>query len=300
MWVLLYGYVNPQTSQDKKEFLLLIAQSIAGMALIGGLFFTWWNMDIARDTTAKNLQIANETLRIAQDGQITERFSRAIDQLGDRDRLEVRLGGIHSLERIARNSEADHWPIIEVLTAYVRQNAPWPPFVGSSKGGSDEEGQGLETLKPAQDIQAILTVLGRSLKPFDQRADYQRVDLHNTDLRGATFLRSNLEGVMFRGANLAGVDFRQTCLKQADLTDANLEGADLRGANLTQAALFGANFDSTDLTEIFSTDHWEDNTCSFVPQEQDVFVEVVGLTMCQLASTASHVDARLPEIIPQC
>ena len=172
--------------------------------------------------------------------------------------------------------------------------------MGSSKGGSDEEGQGLETLKPAQDIQAILTVLGRSLKPFDQRADYQRVDLHNTDLRGATFLRSNLEGVMFRGANLAGVDFRQTCLKQADLTDANLEGADLRGANLTQAALFGANFDSTDLTEIFSTDHWEDNTCSFVPQEQDVFVEVVGLTMCQLASTASHVDARLPEIIPQC
>ena len=116
MWVLLYGYVNPQTSQDKKDFLLLIAQSIAGIALIGGLFFTWWNMDIARDTTAKNLQIANETLRIAQDGQITERFSRAIDQLGDRDRLEVRLGGIHSLERIARNSEADHylydWPVI--------------------------------------------------------------------------------------------------------------------------------------------------------------------------------------------
>ena len=295
LWVLLYGYVNPQTSQDKRDFLLLLAQSIAGMALIGGLFFTWWNMEIARDTTARNLEIANETLRIAQEGQITERFSKAIEQLGDSERPEVRLGGIHALERIARNSEDDHWPIIEVLTAYVRQNAPWPPDQQSTEGD-----QGLQAPKPDPDIQAILTVLGRTLRPFDQRADYQRIDLHNTDLRGAVFLRSNLEGVVFRGANLSGADLRQACLRNADVTDANLEGADLRGANLTEASLVRANFNSTDLTELVSKDLWDGNNCTFVPQPQDVFVEVVGLTMCQLRSAASHVGARLPESMQEC
>jgi hypothetical protein len=35
--------------------------------------------------------------------------------------FETRLGGIYALERIAKDSEADHWPIMEILTAYVRK-----------------------------------------------------------------------------------------------------------------------------------------------------------------------------------
>jgi hypothetical protein len=38
--------------------------------------------------------------------------------------LEVRLGGIYALERIARDSPTDHWTIIEVLSTYVRENSP--------------------------------------------------------------------------------------------------------------------------------------------------------------------------------
>ncbi len=41
--------------------------------------------------------------------------------------LEVRLGGIYALERIARDSPKDHWTIMEVLTAYVRENSPPNP-----------------------------------------------------------------------------------------------------------------------------------------------------------------------------
>jgi len=36
----------------------------------------------------------------------------------------VRLGGIYALERIANESEQDHWPIMEVLCTYVRNVAP--------------------------------------------------------------------------------------------------------------------------------------------------------------------------------
>ncbi len=68
-------------------------------------------------------------IEISQEGQITERFTRAIDQLGGVNKkgkkvLEIRLGGIYALERIARDSKKDHWTIMEILTTYVRENSP--------------------------------------------------------------------------------------------------------------------------------------------------------------------------------
>jgi hypothetical protein len=39
----------------------------------------------------------------------------------------VRLGGIYALERIVNDSPDDRAIIIEVLTAFVRTHAPWPP-----------------------------------------------------------------------------------------------------------------------------------------------------------------------------
>ena len=50
----------------------------------------------------------------------------AIDQLGHAH-LDVRLGGIYAIERIARDSPADRAAIGEVLTAFIRSHAPWPP-----------------------------------------------------------------------------------------------------------------------------------------------------------------------------
>lgn len=38
--------------------------------------------------------------------------------------LEVRVGAIYALERISQDSERDRFQIMEILTAYVRQNSP--------------------------------------------------------------------------------------------------------------------------------------------------------------------------------
>src|SRR4051794_25603678 len=43
-------------------------------------------------------------LRTSREGQITDRFSKAVEQLGN-DKVEIRLGGIYALERVARDSE---------------------------------------------------------------------------------------------------------------------------------------------------------------------------------------------------
>ena len=90
------------------EFIKTAAQ------ILGGLFFL------------VTIYVAWQNLVVSQEKHKTDLFTRAIDQLGS-EKMEVRLGGIYALERIARDSQKDKGPILEVLTAYVRQNAPWPP-----------------------------------------------------------------------------------------------------------------------------------------------------------------------------
>jgi hypothetical protein len=77
------------------------AQIIGGFGLLLGLYFTW-----------RRIEISQQELEATRDQQVTERFTRAIDQLGATDnegknkKLEIRLGGIFALERIAVDSFA--------------------------------------------------------------------------------------------------------------------------------------------------------------------------------------------------
>jgi hypothetical protein len=63
-----------------------LLQAIAGLVVLVGAGATWRQLHINRE------------------GQVTDRFTRAIDQLGSQY-LEVRLGGIYALGRIASDSK---------------------------------------------------------------------------------------------------------------------------------------------------------------------------------------------------
>ena len=66
---------------------------------------------------------------------MTDRYTKAIEQLGS-DKLDVRIGGIYALERIARDSARDHPTVMEVLTAFIREHSreQWPPPDPGSPG----------------------------------------------------------------------------------------------------------------------------------------------------------------------
>jgi hypothetical protein len=204
------------------------------------------------------------TLVFNRESQITERFTRAVDQLGH-DTRDVRVGGIYALERIARDSRRDQEPIMEVLATFIREHAPWM----EPHGYSDEPPP-----PPAADVQAALTVLGR--RETRHEIEPLPIDVSRTDLRSATFdrlkferanlMESRLEHARFFGANLRGVvligahlqharfedaDLQKALLNEADLRsasfgDANLKGAFLPDANLSEAYLGGA-----DLTQAY-------------------------------------------------
>jgi hypothetical protein len=197
------------------------------------------------------VRVSKEQLQVAQEGQITERFTRAIEQLGS-DRMEVRLGGIYALERIAWDSDKDYWPIIETLTAYVRERAPWrqpPPDSNEPMLGKEPSSLTPEfEFKTATDIQAVLTVLGRRKYSYGQ-GEKESLDLSETDLWWANLGRAHLERADLWGARLEGADLTEAHLEGADLRDARLEGADLTEAHLEGADLRDAQLEGCILME---------------------------------------------------
>ena len=115
-----------------------LLQAVAGLLLIAGASATW------------------RQVRISREGQVTERFTRAVDQLGS-EHLEVRLGALYALERIARDSTGDRRTIAEVLTAYIRQRTPWPPTEPTQAPADGPLDQQPDLRARASDLQAAMT-----------------------------------------------------------------------------------------------------------------------------------------------
>lgn len=61
--------------------------------------------------------------RLSRRGQVTDRFTVALERLGSSE-LYVRIGGVHALEHVMRDSAGHHNDVIEVLTEFIRDRAP--------------------------------------------------------------------------------------------------------------------------------------------------------------------------------
>ena len=214
-----------QTARDAARGRLLTLG--AGLFAAGALVFT-----------ARNF-------RLSREGQVTDRYTKAIEQLGS-DNLGVRVGGIYALERIARDSARDHPTVMEMLTAFIRENSheqrPQPD------PGSKERFR-------RRDIQAAVNVVGRREVKHDirrihlARAHLMGANLRAADLAGANLIRVYLDRAHLRGANLTGANLTGAKLIRADLTGAKLIGANLIRAKFTGADLIGADLADADLAD---------------------------------------------------
>ena len=99
----------------------------AGLVAGGALVFTALNFNLLRRNSEQTDQWQRRTHELTEQGQITDRFTKAIEQIGS-DKLDIHIGGIYALERIARDSAKDHPTVMEVLTAFIREHSPepWP------------------------------------------------------------------------------------------------------------------------------------------------------------------------------
>jgi ABC-type multidrug transport system fused ATPase/permease subunit len=165
LWRFLNNYIQPRDSGQKKDLVQALGLIMAGLAGAIGIYFTWRGQRLTREAQEENqentqaqLKNAQEQLKLAQEqlkhaqqsqqenqentqaqldnakqeldvtrqGQMTERFTQAVAQLGSAE-LEIKLGGIYSLERTAQEEKNYHWPVMEILTSYVRRHAARKP-----------------------------------------------------------------------------------------------------------------------------------------------------------------------------
>src|SRR5262249_41978953 len=113
--------------RDWVQVLTAVAVILTAIAAVGALFLT------------------RQTIQQGQQGQITDRYNAAVTNLGSSN-IEVRLGGIYALQRLMEDSPRDLPTVVQVLCAFVRNEAT--PANKPSKS------------EPATDILAALAVVG--------------------------------------------------------------------------------------------------------------------------------------------
>jgi hypothetical protein len=223
-----------------------LLQAVAGVAVIAAVVVTWQQLETDRRQLRQQLEVAGQE-------QAGERFARALDQLGS-EQLDVRLGGIYGLERIAARAPGaaaaaaggayrppgsgdppsvfwgsqDRAQVFEILSAYVRTTSHRPPI---GPGGADAT---LQTSQP--DVNAAVTVLARrTVLEGDPPLDLSGSLLPSARLGWARLARADLRGADVRGTSLQHADLAGAHLEQSLLCGTEFQGADLRGAHLAGA-----------------------------------------------------------------
>jgi hypothetical protein len=203
----------------------------AGFGALAAALLAWGRIELSRDER-----------RLDKAGHLTERYSKAVEQLGH-PTADVQLGGIYALERLALDSISHRRTVIEVLCAYVREHAgpKRTPVETAADEQAKEEATGSDaagavTSRQPVTVRAALQVLVRNRTDWTYVYDLTEANLVGVRLRGA-----DLVGADLSRADLVGADLSRAYLSGADLSRAHLSGADLDGAKLGGANLLGAN-----------------------------------------------------------
>jgi hypothetical protein len=256
---MLYGDVTKASPDARLQaasgFRTAVVAGLAGLAALGSLV------------------MATRTYRLTQQGQITDRYTKAIEQLGS-DKRDVCLGGIYALERVAVDSPRDHATIVMVLGAFVREHSEL----------NDPQSRAVSTME----VEAAAAVLGRLPDRFPNSS--------RGDLRWANLGRAGLKEANLRKANLAGANLWIADLTRANLVEADLLGANLKGAKLGHANLEHANLEGAEFSE--ATNLYETNLAGATLTGMDLLevnlTTVQGLTWEQLDHTVLYNATSLP------
>jgi len=171
-------------------------------------------------------KIAFDQVQTAQERMITDRFSKAVDQIGavrrvprsqtvtkgdervnweeEQPNIEVRLGGLYTLQRISEDSLPDHVRVVETMCAYVRLNS-LSQMVGDDGG---------ESYPPEVDIQAALYMLGK--RP-EERIVYEMNLEVPLDFSDSVLRKSNLNALRLPFVDFDNSDLRYARLQHTDL-----------------------------------------------------------------------------------
>jgi len=210
-----------------------IVQIVGGVALILTFATTWTQIADTRKAT-------NKTLRLTESQQETDRFTRAVQELGSSN-FALRLGGIYSLDRLGQTSIDAREPVVQLMLPYLHRNHP-----ARRRAGSRWFGEPCFTMRwrPKPDTQAALDAILEltsdpaqlNLSKLDLSAvSIQGRNLSGSDLRRSSFPYVKAEHANFDRASLFGANLRGGCFSHASFLHAHLEQADTSGGDFSGA-----------------------------------------------------------------
>jgi uncharacterized protein YjbI with pentapeptide repeats len=231
------------------QFFAVVAAVLAALAVFGSQFN------------------AMRQQQLTENAQVADEFGRAVDQLGSQN-LDVRFGGLYTLQHLMHNSRSYESTIIAVISAYVRDHTLQP---ATRRNRETDVQAAINILSGlARQIQSLVDLRGANLVNANlnlanlDHANLIGVQLGGAELFGAHFSAAELTGAQLTGADLKiaqliGTDLRHAHLNKAKLgtavlTRANLTGANLTGANLVGASLVRANLTNANLMRANLTD----------------------------------------------
>lgn len=279
-----------------------IRNLLLSLAAIIGLPFLFWRTVIASTQTKAALSQA----QTSEDNHISDMFTKAIEQLGTTTQsgephIELRLGGLYALEKIAQNNEGYHNQIMEVLCAYVRMHAVKPETLGTEEFNVRVASGELEVTEgalssPRIDVQATMTIIGRRCIANDDEStplNLQNVCLRSFDLSAANLENARLQGADLQDVNLKGADLRNchlidVNLNNSELTRANLSSAKLERANLSSAILFKSDLTEADLCEATLHHTRLDSACLRDALLHDASLTDATLNRADLSNASLH------------
>lgn len=221
---------------------------LVAAAIIGFPMLIWRTRIADRQTQVAKTQAetALKQAETAEQSLVVDTYMKAIEQLGATDiegkpLFEVRIGSLHTLERLARTSTDYHAQVMEVLCSYIRMRSPTsfpqlPEYLA--------------------DVQTALNIVGRREKDLDSqmRLDLSESSFDNLSLSHADFSNAILTNSYFREIDLVNVNFQGAILSNCKFDGAKCLGVRFNNASIDKASFDNAQLMKTDFQECMAED----------------------------------------------
>ncbi len=211
--------------ENENEARKTFAQIVGGFAIIATLYF---NFDQSRRAQQQQ-EIAEEQQELAEQVNLTDRFSKAVEELAA-PQIQERVGGVYALQQLTLDAQSfkmadrpdigleEKKRVLAVLAAFLKAMSP-----------VDLRRPKVETYEMSQDLQATVIVLA------DRR-------LHDPGIDPVSACHASLEGADLRDQDLSGLDLSDTDFENSDMSGANFMNGSLASAILERVDLSDATF----------------------------------------------------------
>ncbi len=249
------------------------------LAVLGAPFVIWravvaqGNLDRSKDRdyadlftkAVEQLGATRDIKRIVKIGELNDELEFAKPEETTEPNIEVRLGAIYALERISQDSERDHISAMEVLCAYIRENAPAREaknlpisFLPLEKIPNRDVSWWNEYVKlfndwkkllphPRSDVRAALSVIcRRSTERINYEMGYGSdkpqfvIDLKDTNLQNSDLSGAHLENALLDRSRLDGANLSKARFERARFRESIFDGAECIGTTFYNAGFHSA------------------------------------------------------------